>query len=135
MKLALYRAVSYWRMPLGIASHHRTRTSQPQPLTFRRVIAMGKRKAESASEDEVLEEVPSEDEEVEKKKKPRAKAKPKRTEPFVSEQGWNVVPPSLIWRWVQQLLLYTPWEHPSDHWISSQPFVAAWSSHAQGLIV
>jgi hypothetical protein len=59
---------------------------------------MGKRKADSGSEDEVPEEVPSEEEYVEKKKKPRAKAKPKRTEPFVDEQGWNVVPPSLMWR-------------------------------------
>ena len=34
-------------------------------------------------------------------KKPRAKAKPKaaaKTEPFDADNGWHVVPPSIIWK-------------------------------------
>lgn len=60
---------------------------------------MGKRKQDTDSEPELdSEEL---DEEETKKPKKRAaprKTKPKFTEPFVDELGWNVEPPSIIWR-------------------------------------
>ncbi len=69
-------------------------------------VLVEKRKAKV--EDEV--DLAGEDESP-PQKKPRAKAKPKaapKTEPYDADNGWHIVPPSLIWKCVHGWKLNDP---------------------------
>jgi hypothetical protein len=57
---------------------------------------MGKRKVDTDSEEEILD---SEEEAKPKPKKSRAKKKGP-VEPYTDALGWNIVPPSLLWKCV-----------------------------------
>lgn len=68
---------------------------------------MTKRKVEDDSEDVASED---EDEAPKKSAKPKAKAAPRRKKdavipaPSVTEDGWHIVPPGFMFKWVSKLV-------------------------------
>ena len=63
------------------------------------IRSMGKRKVDTDSEPEILDS----EEEQPKPKKSRAKKKGP-VEPYTDALGWNIVPPSLLWKYVPRHL-------------------------------
>lgn len=67
---------------------------------------MTKRKVEDDSEDAGSED---EDEAPTKSAKPKAKAAPRKKkdaaipEPYVTEEGWHIVPPGFMFKWVSAM--------------------------------
>ena len=73
------------------STHHRS----PQVQAFCR--NMGKRKVDAGSDTDVEEHS---EEEQPKSKKSRPKKAKAPAEPYTDNLGWNIVPPSLLWKWV-----------------------------------